>query len=147
MILKMLACCLGLSKRESHIEEVLQPDSVSILSASCCDPSSAPKDEELKRNVNAAMEKLNQCEPVCFETITGAQAGIRGLSGKLDTKQQRLVDTVIQLFQTQGMSVFPMLIVDGRIAYYGGVPTVGMISEKLRARAAKAAQPAAQSHE
>jgi hypothetical protein len=147
MILKMLACCLGLSKRESHIEEVLQPDSVSILSASCCDPSSAPRDEELKRNLDAAMQQLNQRDPVCVETITGAQGGIRGLAGKLDAKQQRLVDTVVHLFQTEGLSVFPMLIVSGRIAYYGGVPTVDMISEKLRARAPKAAQPAAQNDE
>jgi len=134
MFMKLLASCFGGSNHESHLAEVLQPTSVSILSASCCDASGLPKEQELKRNVAEAMQRLAHVEPVCIETITAAQSGIRSLAGKLDARQQRLVDTVVHLFQTQGLSVFPMLVVDGRLAYYGGVPSVDMIVDKLRNR-------------
>lgn len=146
MLMKLLGCCFGASHHEGSLDEMLKPHSVSILSASCCDASAAPKEQALKRNVAEAMRRLKQQGSIHIETITGAQKGLRNLAGELASDQRRLVETVTQLFQTEGLTVFPMLIVDGRVVYYGGVPSVDMIEEKLRSRAQAPVQQAVSVH-
>ncbi len=111
-------------------------DTIGILSASCCDATAAIRDDELNANLRGAMAIADDRRPVVFENITAAQRRMRQLDANADIGQKALANQVASLFQANGLSVFPMLVINGRLAFYGGVPSVEMIQQKLQLPAA-----------
>lgn len=128
----LVPCCATGESDASGVQALLQPGNVGILSAACCDSGAAAKDEGLKANLQSAMLALDDRRPVVVETITSAQRHLRALQAQADAPQKRLIGQVVSLFQANGLSVFPLLIVNGRIAFYGGVPSVEMIRDTLQ---------------
>jgi len=114
------------------MKALLDKNNVGILSAACCDSTAGPKDEGLKQNLLKAMEQASDPRAVIVETITNAQQHMRTLEAQADAGQKQLIQNVVALFQANGLSIFPLLIVNGRVAFYGGVPSVEMIQEKLQ---------------
>lgn len=56
---------------------------------------------------------------------------MRSLEAQADPGQKQLIQSVVTLFQANGLSIFPLLIINGRVAFYGGIPTAEMIQERL----------------
>lgn len=128
----LLPCCATSSSDPSSIKALLDKNNIGVLSAACCDSTAGPKDEGLKKNLWDAMEKSGDKRAVIVETITSAQKHLRALESQADAGQKQLIQSVIALFQANGLSIFPLLIINGRVAYYGGVPSADMIQERLQ---------------
>lgn len=128
----LLPCCAAPESDPETLRALLAPGNIGILSAACCDTTAASKDEGLKANLQAAMAEAADARPVVFETITAAQRHLRTLQSDADVAQRRLIGNVVALFQAHGLSIFPLLIVNGRVAFYGGVPSVEMIRSSLQ---------------
>lgn len=128
----LVPCCATGSSDPGAMKALLDKNNVGILSAACCDSTAAPKDEGLKQNLLKAMEQAGDQRAVIVETITSAQQHMRTLESQADAGQKQLIQDVVALFQANGLSIFPLLIVNGRVACYGGVPSVEMIQEKLQ---------------
>lgn len=122
------------SKSDNKIVQVLAPGHVGYLSASCCNPAAGPVDEQLVRNLKEAMTNLGLDLEIHKETLTGAQAGMRSAMAHLSIKQGKVVTKVLGLFSSKGLMAFPMVFVDGDVAFYGGVPSTAEIEEYLRPR-------------
>ena len=128
----LVPCCATGSSDPGAMKALLDKNNVGILSAACCDSTAGPKDEGLKQNLLKAMEQAGDQRAVIVETITSAQRHMRTLESQADAGQKQLIQNVVALFQANGLSIFPLLVVNGRVAYYGGVPSVEMIQEKLQ---------------
>jgi hypothetical protein len=139
----MLKWLLG-SKSDNKIAQMLAPGSVGYLSASCCTPSAAIADEQLVRNVQQAMSNLGINVEIQKETLTSAQAGMRSAIAQLSLQQGKVVTKVMALFSTRGFEAFPILFVDGDLAFYGGVPSTEAIEEYFRSRLSRLAAKGAE---
>lgn len=130
----MPSCCAADSSDPRTFKALLEASNVGVLSAACCDSTAAAKDQALMANLQQAMQAEGDQRAVIFETITSAQKHIRTLQAVAGAEQHKLIGGVVALFQANGLSIFPLLIIDGRVAYYGGAPTVEAIRERLQAR-------------
>lgn len=130
----MPSCCAAGASDPATFQALLDPKNIGVLSAACCDSTAAAKDEALMTNLRQALQAEGDQRAVIQETITAAQKHIRTLQADAGVDQHKLVGSVVALFQANGLSIFPMLIVDGRVAYYGGAPTVEAIRERLQSR-------------
>lgn len=119
------------SDTDSKIQTILAPGAIGYLSASCCNPAAVGADVQLVDNLRQAMEKLGLQQDVHMETLTGAQAGMRSTLPRLSLQQGKVVTKVMTLFSTKGMNAFPILFVNGDVAFYGGVPTADEIEAYL----------------
>ncbi|WOB10924.1 hypothetical protein [Piscinibacter gummiphilus] len=115
----------------ARLEELLSRGSVAVVSAACCDATSTPKDEELAANLGSALERTNLQRPVAFGTLTGTRQQLRDAGAAINAVALDFRNQLGALFQNQGLAAFPLLLVDGRIAFYGGVPSIDAIAEKL----------------
>jgi hypothetical protein len=129
---RLLPCCATESGDTQKLQALLDKQNIGILSAACCDATAARKDEQLKSNLLQAMQGAGDDRAVVVETITAAQRNMRQIENQADAQQKRLIANVVQLFQSNGLSVFPILIINGRVACYGGVPSVELIRRKLQ---------------
>jgi hypothetical protein len=114
------------------MKALLDKNNIGILSAACCDATAGPKDEALKDSLRQAMERTGDRRAVVVETITSAQQHMRALEAQADLGQKLLIQNVVTLFQANGLSIFPLLIINGRVAFYGGVPTLDLIEQRLQ---------------
>lgn len=114
------------------LRAVMRSDSIGIISASCCAPLAAKQDDILRANVEIALEETGAALPVTLISITEAQKALtRVKNGELEPSEYRLVEQIQSLVATQGLSIFPILIVNRKLAFYGGVPGPEKIVSKL----------------
>jgi hypothetical protein len=125
------------AERGEKMLQLLAPGGVGVLSAACCHAGAKPLDEALLADLRAAGVGT---ETIKVETITEAQQALPAIMGKLDERQINLVQTITTLFMKNGLSVFPMLLVDGQLAFYGGSPGKDAIVNKLNQGGCHAAQ-------
>lgn len=128
------SCSAGSCETDSgSVQELLSKEKIGILSASCCDASTQSKDEQLASNLSAAMERAGIERQVVFSTITATRQQLRDLGTQVGDDVKTFKENLAGLFQGQGLAAFPMLLLNGKIAFYGGVPSVDMIAQKLQA--------------
>jgi hypothetical protein len=143
-LIGMLKCAFGTvfsTRTDSRIPTILARGNVGYLSASCCNPAAVPDDERLVANVKAAMQDLSLDLEIHKETLTHAQAGMRSAKARLSPEQMAVVNKVTSLFATRGLDAFPMLFVDGDLAFYGGLPSAAEIAEHMSGRLKGGADP------
>ena len=128
----LIPCCATGSSDPSTMAALLDKNNIGILSAACCDSSAGPKDEALRDSLREAMERTGDRRTVVVETITSAQRHMRALEAQANLGQKLLIQNVVTLFQAKGLSIFPLLIINGRVAFYGGVPPIAQIEERLQ---------------
>lgn len=116
----------------ARLDDLLRSGGVAVISAACCDATSTPKDEALATHLAAAMKATSLERPVACGTLTDTRQQLRNAGASLDRVALDFRDQLSALFQTEGLAAFPLLLVDGRVAFYGGVPGVEAIAEKLR---------------
>ncbi len=134
LLSRILPCCATGSSDSSTMKAMLDRNNIGILSAACCDSTASLQDDALRANIDQAMKRIGEKRAVVVESITAAQQQLRTLEAQADSSQRQLIQGVIALFQANGLSIFPLLIIDGRIAFYGGVPTTELIQERLQKR-------------
>lgn len=106
---------------ESNIMEILN---VVILSGSCCNPLVAITDKKVEKRVREIANEAGI--EVQFSTIKISDIAFTGLGmGKENS------DAVRSLISSKGMSVLPIVFFNNKIAFYGGVPSVNVICEKM----------------
>ena len=132
LLSRLIPCCATASSDPGTLKALLDKNNIGILSAACCDSTAGPKDEALKASVRQAMENTGDRRAVVVETITSAQQHMRSLEAQADLGQKLLIQNVVTLFQANGLSIFPLLIINGRVAFYGGVPTIALIEQRLQ---------------
>lgn len=103
-----------------------------VLSASCCAPMAAKDDDTLVENLRTALATVGEADDVPVINITEAQKVVRQIRNDLSPDQQRVIQQIEGMVASQGFSVFPVLLIEGKVAFYGGVPTPEMIIEKLK---------------
>jgi hypothetical protein len=113
------------------LSELLGRGTVAVISASCCDAMSTPKDEALAANLDTALERTGLKRTVAFGTLTGTREHLRAQASTLDGIALEFRNQLGALFQTRGLAAFPLLLVDGRVVFYGGIPSAEAIAEKL----------------
>ena len=128
-----------LTGNASKAEELLDPSGIGVLSASCCSAGAFTLDEALIKNVKQALADEGISRPIHFETVTHAQAALPSLMGKLDEAKMATVHQLMGVFATKGLAGFPVLLVGGKLAFSGVVPSVDDIRAKLRQQPAAAA--------
>lgn len=126
------ACSAPAAENADNLKAVLSKQNIGVLSASCCDAMAPMLDEQLKVNLQAAVDATGDKRQIALETVTTAQKHLRQPSFEVTADEKQLIESIMRLFQAQGMSIFPMLIVNGRVASYGGVPSVDDIKAKLQ---------------
>lgn len=119
-----------------QLRSLLRAGSVGVVSARCCAPMSADADEKMLAAANAALRQQGRQGDCLLISITDAQRALPGISAGLAPGEQRLVTQIQSLVASQGFSVFPLLVIDQKIAFYGGLPTADMVLDKLRPAAA-----------
>jgi len=97
-----------------------------ILSGTCCNPSLASVDEKIQTRIKEVAEKGEMQVNISVVTISAAAfGGIVGVS--------KDVDAIIRgLIADKGMSVLPVVLFDGSIAFYGGLASAALIETKLK---------------
>ena len=113
------------------IVKLLGPGQLVVLSAACCDAMSSPKDDEMALNLAQAMELAGGNYTIALTTLTDTQKQLRAHGAALEGIASTFRDQLSSLFQTQGLAAFPLLLVDGQLAFYGGVPSPQAIAHRL----------------
>lgn len=130
----------GNKNGEERFLEILKPGSVAVLSASCCNPAASATDEVVLERVRSACASLGlDPSKVRLETVTDAKTALPGLQARLNKQQAAVVEKLTSLFMTNGLDVFPMLLINGELAFYGGAPEPAKIESKLREMTASGA--------
>lgn len=113
---------------------MLDPNAIVVLSASCCNAAAALIDRKLSENLEAAMTLAGDTRPVIVENVTSLRKNMKELKTDANGAQLALLETVHALFQDIGLSSFPILLIDGRLAFYGGAPAVEEILAVFHAK-------------
>lgn len=124
-------------KLPEKLLQALSPGEVALISASCCASDATALDQALKENLRAASGN-NDCGVPIEVTITEAKRALPHLQRQLHPQQAKVVEKIQALVASHGLGIFPLLLVDGQIAFYGGIPTVEMIAGKLASLQKKA---------
>ena len=99
---------------------------VVILSGSCCNPRLASIDEKIRARIKELAIKSEMQANISVVTISAAAfGGVIGVSKEVDT-------SIRSLIANKGMSVLPVVLFDGNIAFYGGLASAALIEQKLK---------------
>lgn len=128
---KMVCGSSGSDLKSEQIKALLQAQGIGVLSSSCCAPTSAANDEAIISNTMAVMRECGRSQDIPVISITDAQKVLGRIEKTLEPAEQRLVAEIRSLFTTHGFNIFPILVFDRKIIFYGGLPTVEMIRAKI----------------
>ncbi len=115
-----------------NVQDLINKEKIGILTASCCDHTMQAKDQELLFNLSTAMKNASIERQIVCATITSARQQFQDLGSQVGDDMNSFKESLNGLFQGQGLAAFPMLLIEGKIAFYGGVPSVELISDKLK---------------
>lgn len=112
-----------------QVLEVLSPphreNGILIITGGCCHPQLAAEEAEVEKNVIVAVRGGGSKSAVRKIAL----ADVKKVMGKLDT---RITDTIGGLISKQGSAaVLPLVLINGNLAFYGGVPTTDQLARKL----------------
>lgn len=99
---------------------------VIILSGSCCSPNLASLDGKVDARIKEVAEKFRVQVNIELVTISAAAVGGLGLCKEVDGKIRSLISD-------KGISVLPVVLFNGIIAFYGGLASAALVEEKLGA--------------
>lgn len=131
---KWFSCCAtpdAASPEIESIEKALQPGAVAVISIACCMPGGAG-DEAVLKVVSEGLAAADVAQAPILVSATEAQKFAMKMPGHLDASARRAIEQVMALFAQHGMSIFPVVLVDRHIAFYGGAPTAEQFSTRVR---------------
>jgi hypothetical protein len=113
------------------IRSALGPRVAVVVSASCCTTGMTEFDERTLAQCRQALADAGLDWPLMKVNISDAQSMLGRIASQLDSRQRGLAQQVTQLFMTQGLSAFPLLILDQHVVSYGGVPGPDLLRQIL----------------
>ncbi|MBT0962399.1 hypothetical protein [Denitromonas iodatirespirans] len=132
---KWFSCCAADTASPSGIEPIeraLQPGTTAVISVACCTPGAAGGDEEVLAAVAQGLKLLGDERVPLLVSATEAQKFAMGMPAHLDAPARRAVEQVVALFSQHGMGIFPVVMVDRQIVFYGGIPTPDQLAQRVR---------------
>ena len=96
-----------------------------ILSGACCNPGLSGLDEKIQARINEVAAKIQVQSNISVIPISTAAFGGLGLSKEID-------ETIRGLIAAKGMSILPVVILNGKIAFYGGLASSDMIENVMQ---------------
>jgi hypothetical protein len=96
---------------------------ITVLSLTCCNPKFKTFDDRYVSRLKEALSRLGLGEGVKIE-VASAQDALFGLKVVNPKK-------IWDLFDKYGTAVAPVLLVNGEVALYGGVPTVERLVDAI----------------
>lgn len=117
------------------LDDLLAPGRLVIMSAACCDATCAPRDAEMAENLALALRQADSGASVTVATLTDTQRQLKALGADAVGAVAQLRDQLGGVFRAHGLAAFPLLLVDGRVAFYGGIPSVDAIVARLAGEA------------
>jgi hypothetical protein len=96
-----------------------------VASFACCNPAVKPQDQQFLARIREALEVTNVKAQIELATATD-------LVNRLGEEQVRVVGPLLKRY---GTAIAPMMLVDGELELYGGVPPLEKIIEVVRKRA------------
>ncbi|NOU18586.1 MAG: hypothetical protein HOO91_13605 [Bacteroidales bacterium] len=119
------------TKQDIDINELLDLSknrlSLLMVSASCCNPLAIPTDEKMKKRLNNVLSELKIESKLHVVTLTSAQSVLK----QLDKKYESVAAEIMGIFQSKGLGGFPILIINNKVAFYGGVPEEENLKVKI----------------
>ena len=97
---------------------------VVILSGTCCNPQLAGMDEKIQARLKELANKNKLQVNISVISLASAAMGGLGLGKEAGEAIQNLLNS-------KGMSVLPVVLFNGAIAFYGGLASSQLIEEKL----------------
>jgi hypothetical protein len=92
------------------------------------------KDDDAKA-LGAVSEGLQlaqaETKPLLVSALD-AQRYAGSLSASAEPEVKRLVQYIVALYTQHGLGAFPIILIDRRVAFYGGVPTAEQFAERHR---------------
>lgn len=132
---KWLPCCSSKPEGKTGsppIEQALQANAVAVISMACCMPGSESADDATIAAVTQGMQTLGEPTTPVVVSATDAQKLAMGVPAHYDEASRRVVEQVMALFTQHGMGVFPVVIIDRQIAFYGGSPTADQVVSRVQ---------------
>lgn len=117
---------------DALLRQVLSPKTAAVISARCCAPAAAAQDDQLLATVQTALQATALDWPTVTIAITQAQAAMGRISSTLTAAESALAQDIQGLFMNNGLTVFPVLILDQTVYSYGGVPTLEQLTAHLQ---------------
>jgi len=113
-------------------QDLFDAHCISLVSARCCNPATQADDEALAAAITAALQAAGSPRRLVQTTLTRLRQQLRTLGPQAPAKAAVLGETLMRLFQSQGLQAFPLVILHGRVVFYGGVPSAEAISQRLQ---------------
>jgi len=96
---------------------------VIILSGACCNPKLTDLDNKIRERITEIAKNKNLQPSIKVLAATSSMGGL-GLGKEID-------DAVLGLIKSRGMNVLPVVIINGKIAFYGGLASASLIEDKI----------------
>jgi hypothetical protein len=98
---------------------------ITLISMSCCNPALRPQDQQYKKRVEEALATAKVTGQIELASATDMMHSMSDVQAK----------KIMPLFKKHGAAVAPIMLIDGDIVFYGGVPTLEKLVETISARA------------
>lgn len=118
-------------KEDALLRQALSAKTATVISARCCSAGAAAQDEVLEATVKAALKDSALDWNIVTITITQAQSSVGRIGASLSPVQAGLIQEIQGLFMSNGLSIFPALILDQKLLCYGGVPSMDQLKARL----------------
>lgn len=102
-----------------------------VLSLACCSPAMKKFDDQLFENLHEAAKQVDIFAEIKFLSAVDVFA-----YGQIDNDY---IKQVIPLAQKYGPGVAPLIFIDGKLEFYGGIPSIGKIVRILNNKTKKEA--------
>lgn len=114
------------------LETALQPLSVAVVSIACCGMGSASDDVLALRAVSEGMQLADAQGDVALVSAMDAQRYAGNIPSSAEPTVKRLVQQITALYTQHGFAAFPIVLIDRRVAFYGGIPSAEQFAERHR---------------
>lgn len=119
-------------QRPAAVEQALAPHAVAVVSIVCCGTGSKDEDAKALRAVNEALQLAQAHTDALLVSAMDAQRYASNLPASADPAVKRLVQQIAALYAQHGLAAFPITLIDRKVAFYGGVPTVEQFADRYR---------------
>lgn len=126
------------------LELALQPRSVAVVSIACCGMGRAEDDAVALRAVNDGLQLAQADGNAVLVSAMDAQRYAGSVPASAEPPVKRLVQQIVALYTQHGFAAFPIVLIDRRVAFYGGVPSAEQFAERYRRIVGERLEPVTQ---
>jgi hypothetical protein len=114
------------------IEHALAPQAIAVVSIACCGMGSKDDDAKALRAVSEGLQLAQAPADALLISAMDAQRYAGNVPRSADPAVKRLVQQIVALYTQHGFAAFPIILIDRKVAFYGGVPTAEQFAQRHR---------------